>query len=98
MRAARRYVTYLPRPVKAVIKRAVRHAALQAPVAAAGCLVDPFDSPRTRAAFVYNNRCGAIRLNLRGREPHGAVAQDDAPRVLAQLARELRALRDPASG
>ena len=98
MRAARRYVTYLPRPVKAVIKHAVRHAALRAPIAAAGCLVDPFDSPQTRAAFVYNNRCGAVRLNLRGREPHGTIAPADAPRVLEQLANELRALRDPASG
>lgn len=99
LRALKRRVTFLPRPVKAVIKRAVRSRALQAPVAAAGCLVDPLESPHTRAAYVSNNRCGGIRLNLRGREPHGSVEPGaEAQRALAHIERELRALRDPASG
>jgi predicted AlkP superfamily phosphohydrolase/phosphomutase len=99
LRVAKRYVTYLPRPVKAVIKGATRLRALHAPIASAGCLVDPFESPHTRAGIVYNNRCGAIRLNLAGREPHGCVAPGaEASRILDELARELAALRDPASG
>jgi predicted AlkP superfamily phosphohydrolase/phosphomutase len=99
LRAARRYVTFLPRPVKAIVKRATQHRALHAPIAAAGCLVDPFESPQTRAGIVYNNRCGAIRLNLAGREPHGCVAPGaEAGRLLDTLERELAALRDPSSG
>ena len=99
LRQAKTKVTYLPRPIKAVIKRLARTRAMAVPVAAAGCLVDPFASPRTRAAFVNNNRCGGIRLNLRGREPHGSVAPGaDADALLQLLRRELLALRDPASG
>lgn len=91
-------VTHLPRPVKKVIKRFVRADSVHRMVAAAGCLVDPFESPRTRAAFVNNNRCGAIRLNLRGREPHGSVEPgDEAASLIAMLKRELMALRDPVS-
>ncbi len=99
LRRARRCVTFLPRPAKAVIKRFVRHRALAAPVAAVGCLVDPFASAQTRAAFVNNNRCGAIRLNLAGREPHGSVQPGaEARTLIAALRRELTDLRDPASG
>lgn len=99
LRRAKTAVTYLPRPIKAVVKRLARSRALAAPVAAAGCLVDPFASPRTRAAFVNNNRCGGIRLNLRGREPFGSVEPGaEAEAMLELLRRELLALRDPASG
>jgi predicted AlkP superfamily phosphohydrolase/phosphomutase len=99
LRQLKTKVTYLPRPVKAVIKQVARWSALRAPIAAAGALVDPFTSPRTRAAFVNNNRCGAIRLNLRGREPHGSVVPGaEADALLSLLKRELLALRDPASG
>ena len=99
LRELKRRVTYLPRPVKQVIKRLVRSDALQDAVAGAGCLVDPFESPRTRAAIVSNNRCGAIRLNLRGREPHGCVERGaEASALLDHLKRELMTLRDPASG
>lgn len=99
LRELKTRITYLPRPVKKVIKRLVRSTALRAPVAAAGCLVDPFESSRTRAAFVSNNRCGAIRLNLRGREPHGSVEPgEEAAALITYLKRELHALRDPASG
>jgi predicted AlkP superfamily phosphohydrolase/phosphomutase len=98
-RRVRTRVTYLPRPVKALIKRLARTRALAAPAAAAGCAVDPFASPKTRAAFVNNNRCGGIRLNLRGREPFGSVEPGpEATALLQMLRRELLALRDPASG
>jgi predicted AlkP superfamily phosphohydrolase/phosphomutase len=99
LRRLRTQVTYLPRPVKAVIKRLARTRALAAPAAAAGCAVDPFTSPKTRAAFVNNNRCGGIRLNLRGREPFGSVEPGpEAAALLQMLRRELLALRDPKSG
>jgi predicted AlkP superfamily phosphohydrolase/phosphomutase len=99
LRRLRTRVTYLPRPVKAVIKRLARTRAMAAPAAAAGCAVDPFASPKTRAAFVNNNRCGGIRLNLRGREPFGSVEPGpEAAALLQMLRRELLALRDPASG
>ena len=99
LRRLRTRVTYLPRPVKAVIKRLARTRAMAAPAAAAGCAVDPFASAKTRAAFVNNNRCGGIRLNLRGREPFGSVEPGpEAAALLQMLRRELLALRDPASG
>lgn len=99
LRQARRQVSQLPRGVKKVIKAFARTRAAHGAVAAAGCLVDPFASQRTRAAPVYNNRCGAVRLNLRGRDPHGCVAPGaEAHALLARIERELRALRDPASG
>ncbi|HEY7944342.1 MAG: hypothetical protein ACHP7M_06360 [Burkholderiales bacterium] len=99
LRRAKTKVTHLPRPVKAVIKRLARTRAMTAPAAAAGCLVDPFASPHTRAASVSNNRCGGIRLNLRGREPFGSVEPGpEAEALLQMLRRELMALRDPVSG
>ena len=99
LRRLRTRVTYLPRPVKALIKRLARTRPLAAPAAAAGCAVDPFASPKTRAAFVNNNRCGGIRLNLRGREPFGSVEPGpQAAALLQMLRRELLALCDPKSG
>ena len=99
LRRLRTRVTYLPRPVKAAIKRLARTRAMAAPAAAAGCAVDPFASAKTRAAFVNNNRCGGIRLNLRGREPFGGVEPGpEAAALLQMLRRELLALRDPKSG
>jgi len=55
--------------------------------------------PATRATAVPNNRCGAIRLNLRGREPFGRVEPGlDAEEVIDRLRAELLALRDPRTG
>jgi predicted AlkP superfamily phosphohydrolase/phosphomutase len=98
MRRIKRGITYLPRPLKEPLKRFARSRAVRAPLATAGLLIDPFTTSRTRAAFVNNNRCGAIRLNLRGREPYGAIAPGlEAASLLAMLRRELLALRDPKS-
>jgi predicted AlkP superfamily phosphohydrolase/phosphomutase len=99
LRRIKRAITYLPRPLKEPLKRLARTGPLRAPLATAGLLVDPFATPRTRAAFVNNNRCGAIRLNLRAREPKGSVAPGaEADTLLAMLRHELLALRDPKSG
>lgn len=56
-------------------------------------------SAATRAVSLQNNRCGAVRLNLAGREPVGRVQPGpEADAVLDEITTELRALRQPASG
>jgi predicted AlkP superfamily phosphohydrolase/phosphomutase len=66
---------------------------------AADALAHPLESSTTRAVDVDNLRCGGIRLNLRGREPAGAVAPGaEEEALLAELERELLLLEDPASG
>jgi predicted AlkP superfamily phosphohydrolase/phosphomutase len=67
--------------------------------ARAGSLPLPLDSPDTKAIAVPNNRCGGIRFNLKGREPHGMVepgAEKDA--LVEELRRELSELEEPESG
>lgn len=57
-----------------------------------------FDTSR-KVEAVPNNACnGALRLNVRGREPRGRVAADDVPRVLGQVDRALRSLVHTDSG
>jgi predicted AlkP superfamily phosphohydrolase/phosphomutase len=66
---------------------------LQQPV---GALRFPLESPATKAVFVPNNRVGAIRLNLRGREPNGCVAPGaEADALMAELRHEFLQLVDP---
>ena len=57
-----------------------------------------FTDPSQRAAVLDNNRCGAIRLNVEGREPEGTVAPSDVASTLEALRRQLAVLVDPASG
>lgn len=52
--------------------------------------------PRTTAIAVPNNRVGAIRLNVAGREPDGVVT--DVDEALDSLERRLAALRHPDTG
>ncbi len=54
------------------------------------------DWSRTRA-WAWGGHCGRIFLNLRGREPEGTVAPDQAPTLLQEIAHELEAELD-ASG
>ncbi len=83
----------IPRPVRAVLKRVIperRRAATR---------YSGLASPGTVAVPVINNRCGAVRLNLVGREPHGAVQPGaDADAVLADITAALFELRQPSSG
>ncbi|MBZ5611811.1 MAG: alkaline phosphatase family protein [Acidobacteriia bacterium] len=59
-----------------------------------GGLRKQFEEPGTRAVAVENNRCGAIRLNVKGREPYGRVEPGaEAQAVKAEIRRELLALR-----
>ena len=65
----------------------------------AGSLHEPLESPRTRAAVLKNNTCGAIRINLKGREPFGSVEPGfEAEALSAELRSELLALEDPETG
>ena len=64
----------------------------------AGCLLDPLESPNTRAAALQNNRIGAIRLNLKGREPFGCVEPGpEAEALIGEMRNEFFALQDPST-
>jgi predicted AlkP superfamily phosphohydrolase/phosphomutase len=64
-----------------------------------GAMFFPLESPQTRAVYVPNNTIGAIRLNLRGREPNGTVAPGaEAEALMAAIGADLRQLRQPSSG
>lgn len=49
-------------------------------------------------AVPNNDACGAIRLNLIGREPQGLVSADEEDRIYAELTRELCSLIDLDTG
>ena len=92
-------VSHVPRTVQPALKRLAETDALKYMQAWSGCLLDPLESPSTRAVALRNNRCGAIRVNLKGREPVGRVCPgDEAQSLMAELRKELFALKDPASG
>ncbi len=98
LRALHGKARYLPYGVKRPLRKATGIAALRRAQAEIGALLDPFDSPGTRAGAVKNNRCGAIRLNLKGREPFGSVAPGiEANALLAELRTELMALKLPGT-
>lgn len=58
----------------------------------------PLGSPVCQALAVANNRCGAIRLNLRGRDRNGIVPAEQAGALMDRIEQELLALTDPKSG
>jgi predicted AlkP superfamily phosphohydrolase/phosphomutase len=89
----------LPAPVKAVVRRLVPGRARTRLQEAAGSLPLPLESPHTRAIDVPNNRCGGIRLNLRGREPYGSVEPGaEEKELLEEIRQALYELEDPDSG
>jgi predicted AlkP superfamily phosphohydrolase/phosphomutase len=57
-----------------------------------------FDMSRTRAFCLPTDWHGFVRLNLRGREPDGIVAEEDYGDVCAEIERELLALRHRGTG
>ena len=89
----------LPGGARTLLRRAVP-AQLRRPLQArAASLPRPLSSTATRAITLENNRCGAIRLNLRGREPFGGVDSGaDATALLDELRQELLRLEQPATG
>jgi predicted AlkP superfamily phosphohydrolase/phosphomutase len=92
--------TRLPERVRRVLRRVVPDGVRYRRIARAGTLAHhDLASPRTKATVLLNNRCAAIRLNLRGREPHGRVEPGtEATALLDELRRELHALRQPGTG
>lgn len=50
------------------------------------------------ATTLGNNRCGAIRLNVKGREPNGAVEPADVDATLTSIEGALLSLQHPDSG
>ena len=57
----------------------------------------PAHSPRCRAFAMPNNRIGAIRLKIAGRDKDGAVAEEDVDELLHMITTELNRLVDPSS-
>ncbi len=53
---------------------------------------------RTRAIALHNNRVGALRLNVAGREPQGNIAEVDVDDELTRLEKRLGALRHATTG
>ena len=99
VRRAQILVTHVPRPLQPALRRLAESAWIRRFQARSGCLLYPLESPSTRAAALKNNRCGAIRLNLSGREPFGRIAPGAQQAALvAEIRGELLALRQPASG
>ena len=99
LRKAQELVHHAPRPLQPLLKALARTGAVKGIQSTAGCLINPLESPKTRACVLRNNRCGAIRLNIRGREPFGRVEPGaEATALAAEIKRELLALKDPASG
>lgn len=89
----------LPDPVKRVLRGVIRGRARTRLQTAAGSLPEPLESPRTRALAVMNGHCGAIRLNVRGRDPYGPVERGaEYDELCAEVTLELEKLESPLTG
>ena len=97
--AARSIRAHLPRPVRQVIK-ALIPARLKEPLKdALGTSAHPFALPQTKAACLRCGVNGAVRVNLKGREPNGSVepgAEYDA--ICDDLVTALGELYDKKTG
>ena len=93
-----RSIGKLPVPVKQVIHRAQRWRGLRQFETFVGMKEQKLMSPACRAMALPNNRCGAIRFNISGREAQGVVAPDEADALAAFIETELMALTDPKTG
>jgi predicted AlkP superfamily phosphohydrolase/phosphomutase len=90
----------LPAPVRSLLRAVIPARTRHRRLVATGNIRtwNWLESPTCRAAPVENNRVGAIRLNIRGREPHGAVEPGaEADELTDELRRELLALRLPGT-
>jgi predicted AlkP superfamily phosphohydrolase/phosphomutase len=87
-----------PTKVKGIVRALVPGPLRRRIQTRAGSLPLPLDSPDTKAIAIPNNRCGGIRLNLKGREPYGQIEPDEVDALVEELRRELHALEDPESG
>lgn len=90
---------YWERIGRLVVEQPVARAVVRPLQRGSGALFFPLESPATRAVYVPNNTIGAIRLNLKGREPFGCVEPGaDADHLVDALRRELLALTQPGTG
>ena len=89
----------LPAAVRRTMKTVVRGPLRDRLKSATGTSQHPLENPRRKPPGVRCGANGAIRLNVRGREPFGSIepgAEYDA--ACAELTRELEALRDTEIG
>lgn len=90
---------YWERLGRLTVENAAVRALLRPMQRASGAMFFPLESPDTRAVYVPNNTIGAIRLNLRGREPFGRIEPGDAAQqVMRELRTALLELVQPSSG
>jgi predicted AlkP superfamily phosphohydrolase/phosphomutase len=92
-------VSHAPRTFQPALKCLADTRAFKCVQVRFGALLDPLESPSTRA--VASGIIAAVRygLNLKGREPFGQVCpEDEAQTLIAELREELLTLKDPASG
>jgi predicted AlkP superfamily phosphohydrolase/phosphomutase len=86
----------LPASVRAQVARTIPDRAaleLTARLSGAGT-----DWRRTRAVAVPNEPCGAVRLNVRGREREGIVEPADVDELVHEIKRGLLTFREPDGG
>ena len=89
----------LPAPVRSVARRTIPARLRDRRNVAAGNLPHlHLEHASTRAVTVTNNRCGAVRLNLAGRDPRGCVEPGEAAGLLELIRAAFLELRDPRSG
>jgi predicted AlkP superfamily phosphohydrolase/phosphomutase len=89
----------LPAPARRVIKGAIRGPLKDRLKTASGTPAHPLENPKTKAAWVRCGGNGAIRLNVRGRDPYGSIEPgDEYDEVCADLTSALEALTDTGSG
>jgi predicted AlkP superfamily phosphohydrolase/phosphomutase len=74
-----------------------RNGYMTAPAQGAGS-IEPFPGVDWASTAAYGLGINSLYLNLRGREPSGAVEPEDAETVLRRLARDLVSVVDPATG
>ncbi len=90
---------YWERLGRLVVEQPLMRALVRPLQRGSGAMFFPLESPATRAVYVPNNTIGAIRLNVKGREPFGCVEPGaDAEQLERTLRTELLALTQPSSG
>lgn len=91
--------SHVPRAVQPLMKQLAQSSLARQVQRKASCLLDPLESAKTQATTLENNRCGAIRLNLKEREPFGSVVPGEQEKALLEkLRKELLQLKDPTTG
>lgn len=88
-----------PPIVRSLARRVLPRGTRQRLQTRAGSLSHPLDSPLTKAIALDGDRCSWIRLNLEGREPHGAVEPGaEAQALLEDIRAELLLLEHVETG